>query len=68
MPERSPRYLSVKDFSEQLSISRITCYRWARQRLIASVKMGGRLLIPIAEFQRLDEKAKIPQTLEGEQE
>jgi excisionase family DNA binding protein len=46
-------YLSVADAEAQTGISRWTWRRWAYDGKVGSVKLGRRLLIPLAEIERL---------------
>ena len=51
--EVRPKYLGVDQAEVMSGISRWTWRRWAYSSKIASVKAGKRLLIPIAEFDRI---------------
>lgn len=46
-------YVGVKGAERLTSISRWTWRAWARSRKIESIKAGRRLLIPVAEIQRV---------------
>jgi len=51
--EVRPKYLRVDQAELMSGVSRWTWRRWAYTNKIASVKAGKRLLIPIAEFDRV---------------
>jgi hypothetical protein len=51
--EVRPKYLRVDQAELMSGVSRWTWRRWAYTSKIASVKAGKRLLIPIAEFDRV---------------
>lgn len=46
-------FMGVSEFAARCSISRTTAERWLASGLVASVRIGGRRLIPGAEFDRL---------------
>lgn len=46
-------YLSVAEAEAQTGVSRWTWRRWAYGGKVASLKLGRRLLIPVAEVRRL---------------
>ena len=46
-------YLSVNEAEAYTGVSHWTWRRWALDGRIASVKLGKRLLIPVAELERL---------------
>jgi excisionase family DNA binding protein len=45
--------MSVPEAGEKLGLSRDTSYRAARAGDIPTIKIGGRLLVPVARFERL---------------
>jgi hypothetical protein len=49
----NPAYLSVTEAESWSGISKWTWRRWAYEGRVASVKLGKRLVIPVAEIQRL---------------
>lgn len=51
--QRPAALLGVDKAEEIYGISRWTFRRWAYEGKIASVKLGRRLLIPVAEIERL---------------
>ena len=51
--EVSRKYLGVDQAELMSGVSRWTWRRWAYSNKIASVKAGKRLLIPMAEFDRV---------------
>lgn len=49
----SRHYLTAKEVEERYPFSRWTVRAWAYEGKITSVKVGSKLLIPIAEIERL---------------
>jgi hypothetical protein len=60
--EIKPTYLSVADAEAMSSISKWTWRRWAYEGKVASVKLGRRLVIPVAEIERLVTEGTRPST------
>lgn len=54
------RFLGVDTAEQIYGISRWTFRRWAYDGKIASVKLGKRLLIPVAEIERIVDKNTRP--------
>lgn len=54
------QYVGVVDAEGLSGISRWTWRRWAYDGRVASVKLGRRLLIPVAEIERLITKNTRP--------
>jgi hypothetical protein len=50
---QTPEYLSVQEAEKRYGPSEWTWRRWAYVGKISSVKLGGRLLIPLKECERL---------------
>lgn len=50
---KEPQLIGVEEAEQLYGLSRWTFRRWAYTGKIASVKMGKRLLLPIADLQRL---------------
>jgi hypothetical protein len=55
MPKRQfkAEYLGVAELEALTGISRWTWRRWAYSGRVASVKLGKRLVVPVAEMERL---------------
>jgi excisionase family DNA binding protein len=49
----SRQFVSVREAEAKTGVSRWTWRRWALDRKVGSVKLGKRLLIPVAEIDRL---------------
>jgi hypothetical protein len=49
----APEYMGVADAEARTTISQWTWRRWAYDGVVASVKLGKRLLIPVSEIERL---------------
>jgi len=64
--EVRPKYLGVDQAELMSGVSRWTWRRWAYTNKIASVKAGKRLLIPIAEFDRVMTEGYRPALMEAE--
>jgi len=64
--EVRPKYLRVDQAELMSGVSRWTWRRWAYTNKIASVKAGKRLLIPIAEFDRVMTEGYRPALMEAE--
>lgn len=47
MKTQLDRYVGVRDVWESLGVTRQTAYRWVWSREIPSVKVGGKILIPV---------------------
>jgi excisionase family DNA binding protein len=47
------QFVSVADAESRTGVSRWTWRRWAYDGKVGSVKLGKRLLIPVAEIERL---------------
>jgi len=47
-------FVSVKDFAENTAISVVTVRRWIKSGKLRSVKIGSRVLIPMAEVYRME--------------
>lgn len=58
-------YLGVADAEALTNVSRWTWRRWAYDGKVASVKLGKRLLIPMAEITRLVEENTRPRLSAG---
>ncbi len=56
-------YLSVQEAESFSGVSKWTWRRWAYDGKVASVKLGKRLLIPVAEIERLVEQGTRPARL-----
>lgn len=52
-PAPSPRMLTAEEVATELRMHRLSIYRLIRKGTIPAVKVGGRLLIPAAELDRL---------------
>jgi excisionase family DNA binding protein len=52
--------MTVNDFAERLRIKPVTVRAWAARRIIASVKLGRCLRIPVSEATRLIELGFTP--------
>jgi excisionase family DNA binding protein len=48
MNENKPLLYKVEEAAKKLGISKTTLYSMAREKRIPSVKIGGRVLIPVA--------------------
>ena len=46
-------YLSVKDFKDRLGVSRNLIYEQVRKGVLPSVRLGGRILIPVDALELL---------------
>ena len=46
-------YLSVKEFKDRLGVSRNLIYEQVRQGVLPSVRLGGRILIPVDALELL---------------
>ena len=46
-------YLSVKEFKDRLGVSRNLIYEQVRQGVLPSVRLGGRILIPVDALEQL---------------
>jgi excisionase family DNA binding protein len=53
LAEAQRRTLSVEQAARQLGISRSSAYSYARDGLIPTIKLGERLLVPKAAFEKL---------------
>lgn len=53
MNRAAVQYVSVVDAEYRTGVSRWTWRRWAYDGKVGSVKLGKRLLIPVAEIDRL---------------
>ena len=46
-------YLSVKEFKDRLGVSRNLIYEQVRKGVLPSVRLGGRILIPVDALELL---------------
>jgi excisionase family DNA binding protein len=46
--------ISVKEFAEKTSTSVVSVRRWIKAKKIKAVKMGKKVLIPVAEIYRIE--------------
>ena len=53
--------LSVAEAGERLGVSRNLAYEAARRGEIPTIKIGGRILVPVAAFNRMLEEASQPE-------
>jgi excisionase family DNA binding protein len=53
LAESQRRTISVEEAARQLGISRTSAYTYANDGLIPTIKLGDRLLVPKAAFERL---------------
>ena len=53
LAEAQRRTLSVEQAARQLGISRSSAYSYARDGLIPTIKLGERVLVPKAAFEKL---------------
>lgn len=60
MSRTEAKLLSVADAEAVTGVSRWTWRRWSYDGKIASTKLGKRLLIPVAEIERLMEENTRP--------
>lgn len=60
MDQTQVRCIGVERFADSLSISKHTARRWIAERKVGSVRLGRRVLIPVAEVERLLERGYIP--------
>jgi len=51
------RYLSIAEAGQVLGLSRTSLYRLQKAGLLPAVRMGSRVLIPIAALERLEATA-----------
>jgi len=63
----SPAYLSVAEAEAYSGISRWTWRRWCYDGRVSSVKLGKRLVVPVAEIQRLVTQGTRPRLSEAQQ-
>ena len=47
------QYLSVKEFKDRLGVSRNLIYEQVRKGVLPSVRLGGRILIPVDALAQL---------------
>ena len=50
-------FITVKEFAARSSTSIVTVRRWICAKKIKSIKIGSKMLIPVAELYRLEKKA-----------
>jgi excisionase family DNA binding protein len=48
-----PALLTCREFAEALRVEDSTAYRWARSGVVASVRVGSTVRIPVAELERI---------------
>lgn len=53
MPDTSPKVCTVEEAAKMLKISRSSAYEGVRSGQIPSVRIGKRLLVPLAALERL---------------
>ena len=49
----NPQFFTLREFAKLLRVDPCTVWRWRRRKLLRVVKIGGRVLVPAAEVQRL---------------
>jgi len=52
-----PTYLTCPEIAAALRIEPSTAYRWARDGIVQSVRVGGIVRVPVAELERIAGKA-----------
>jgi len=48
-----PAYLTCPEFAAALRVEESTAYRWAREGVVRSVRVGGIVRIPVRELERI---------------
>lgn len=51
------QFYTLNEFAKLLRVDPCTVWRWRRRKLLHAVKIGGRVLVPAGEVDRLAEPA-----------
>lgn len=65
-PDRS-RFATTGEVARQLGVSRQTVVNWIKRGFLPGVKLGGRLVVPVAELARAQEIARLLDIVDAEQ-
>lgn len=60
------QYATTGQVAQRLGVSRQTVVNWIRRGLMPGVKLGGRLVVPVAELGRIDELAQLLDSVDAE--
>ena len=52
--------------AQRLGVSRQTVVNWIRRGLMPGIQLGGRLVVPVAELERIDEIARMLDVVDAE--
>lgn len=60
------QYVTTGDIATRLGVSRQTVVNWIRRGYLPGVKLGGRLVVPAADLARVEEVARLMNTVDAE--
>jgi excisionase family DNA binding protein len=60
------QYATTSEVARRLGVSRQTVVNWIKRGLLPGVKLGGRLVVPAAEFARVEEVAQLLAIVDAE--
>ncbi len=63
---QSAQYATTGQVAQRLGVSRQTVVNWIRRGLMPGVKLGGRLVVPIAELGRIEEITQLLDMVDAE--
>ncbi len=63
---QSAQYATTGQVAHRLGVSRQTVVNWIRRGLMPGVKLGGRLVVPLAELGRIEELSQLLDMVDAE--
>lgn len=60
------QYATTGQVAQRLGVSRQTVVNWIRRGLMPGIQLGGRLVVPVAELERIDEIARMLDVVDAE--
>ena len=60
------QYATTGQVAQRLGVTRQTVVNWIRRGLMPGIQLGGRLVVPVAELERIDEIARMLDVVDAE--
>lgn len=60
------QYATTGQVAQRLGVSRQTVVNWIRRGLMPGIQLGGRLVVPVAELGRVEELARLLDSVDAE--